>query len=122
MAKIKKKNRAKLSTPPSWDTDASSVPIRILMFGNVDKDLRGLKSLNVLSPLTLAIWGNELSNPLITTKKSIQFHGSERYVPWPISSPVPTILMRHSMVKMTVKNGSEYSTILLRQLLFSVSV
>ena len=52
MAKIVKKNRAKTATPPSYETDASKVEIKIFIDGIVVKLLNGLINLNVLIPLT----------------------------------------------------------------------
>jgi hypothetical protein len=52
IAKMVKKNKARTATPPSCDTEASNVEIKIFIEGIVVKLLRGLISLKVLMPLT----------------------------------------------------------------------
>ena len=52
MAKIMKKKTASTKTPPSCDTEAKRVEIKIFMDGIVVRDLNGLINLNVLIPET----------------------------------------------------------------------
>ena len=78
MAKIIKKNIVRPMIPANCVTEAMRVPISILILGKVVKDLRGLISLMVLSPLIPFMEGISVIREVTTTRKSIQFHVSVR--------------------------------------------
>ena len=104
IANIVKKNIASPIIPPKLSTDSNSVLSSNFIEGIAVNSLRGLSSLNALSaespfpapPPILSIEMISVAAELPTTKKSSQFHPSERYELEPKANPIAEIFSRNS--------------------------